>query len=334
MKKILLTGASGMIGSHMLKYLLEKTDHEIICVCGWEHKGQPEKVLWAIKGNESRVKMITHDISKAFSQRTKDQIGQVDIILNIASESHVDRSITDPVGFIQNNVNLAINMLELAREVKPELFLQFSTDEVYGVAPEGTDHKEWSTILPSNPYAASKACQEAIAISYWRTYGLPVVITNTMNVFSEHQDWEKFIPLCVKRIMSGEEIQIHAYPEAKKAGSRFYIHADSVCEAVLFLMNKPVAKYPEFTRPERYNIVGDREVNNEDVALEIGRILEKTPIYKLVDFHSARAGHDTRYALDGTKLAELGWRPTKNFFETFKEVIYKLEKKYENSFNN
>jgi len=334
MKRILLTGASGMIGSHVLKYLLNNTDHEIVCICGWEHKGEPEKVLWAIKGFEQRVNIITHDLSKPFTQRTKKQIGKIDYILNIASESHVDRSITEPVDFIQNNVNLAINMLELARETKPELFLQFSTDEVYGVAPEGINHEEWAEILPSNPYAASKACQEAIAISYWRTYGVPVVITNTMNVFSEHQDWEKFIPLCVKKIMEGSELQIHAYPGATKAGSRFYIHADSVAEALLFLMQFKPAKYPEDFKPDRYNIVGNLEIDNLTLAKKVEQILDKELKYKLVDFHSSRPGHDTRYALDGMKLKRLGWKPTKDFDESFKDVILKLKEKYENSFNN
>lgn len=332
--KVLLTGASGMIGSHMLKYLLENTSNEIVCVCGWEHKGEPHKVLWAMKGYESRVKIITHDLSKPFTARTKREIGQVDFILNIASDSHVDRSITEPVDFIQNNVNLAINMLELAREIKPKLFLQFSTDEVYGVAMEGVDHIEWSPIVPSNPYSASKAAQEAIAISYWRTFGVPLVITNTMNVFSEHQDWEKFIPLCVERILTGKEIQIHAYPGAVKAGSRFYIHADSVCEAVLFLMARVPKTYLEAERPDRYNIVGDKEINNEDVALMIGMILGLKPNYKLVDFHSSRPGHDTRYALDGRKLAEAGWTPTRNFDLSFVDTINQLKARYENSGNN
>lgn len=325
--KVLLTGASGMIGSHMLKYLLENTSNDIICVCGWEHKGEPHKVLWAIEGYKERVKIITHDLSKPFTARTKREIGQVDFILNIASDSHVDRSITEPVDFIQNNVNLAINMLELAREIKPKLFLQFSTDEVYGVAPEGIDHKEWSPIVPSNPYSASKAAQEAIAISYWRTYGVPLVITNTMNVFSEHQDWEKFIPLVVQRVLSGEEIQVHSYPGAIKAGSRFYIHADSVCDAVMFIMARSAKLYPEAERPDRYNIVGDMEVNNEALVNLVGDILEKQPNYRLVDFHSSRPGHDTRYALDGSKLAEMGWQPEKNFGASFREVVLKLKER-------
>lgn len=327
--KVLITGGSGMVGSHVLKYLLEKTDYEFVAVCGWEHKGEPEKLQWAISGNEPRVNVVTHDLSKPFSKRTKKRIGNVDIILNVASESHVDRSIEEPVDFIQNNVNLVLTLLEFAREVKPKLFLQFSTDEVYGVAREGYNHREWESHIPSNPYSASKAAQEDIAISYWRTYGVPVVITNTMNIFSEIQDWEKFIPLCVKKILSNEEITIHSYPGATKAGSRFYIHANSVAEAVNYIMTKPVALYPEFDRPDRYNIVGDKEVDNLTLALTIGAILGKEVKYRLTDAHSQRPGHDVRYALDGTKLAQEGWRPTSNFDDKLKETVLSLKERYE-----
>jgi len=332
--KILLSGASGMVGSHVLKYLLENTDHDFICVCGWEHKGEPEKVLWAIKGYKERVKIVTHDLSKPFTLRVEQAIGQVDYILNIASDSHVDRSITDPVDFIQNNVNLCLTMLEYARKVKPKLFLQFSTDEVMGVAKEGVNHKEWEPHIPSNPYAASKAAQEDIAIAYWRTYGVPVVITNTMNVYSDRQDWEKFIPLCVKKILTGEEIQIHAYPGATKAGSRYYIHADSVAEAISFLIGKTPSMYPDSDRPDRYNIVGDIEMDNLSLALIIGKTLGKKVLYKLVDFHTSRPGHDQRYALDGTKLANMGWKPTANFAQKIQETVTSLRDRYIKEYGN
>lgn len=331
--RILISGASGMVGSYVLKHLLETTEHEFVAVCGWEHKGEPEKLKWAIQGYEQRVNVVTHDLSKPFTNRTKRQIGEIDIILNIASESHVDRSIEEPVDFVQNNVNLALTMLEFAREIKPKLFLQFSTDEVYGVAKEGVDHKEWSEIVPSNPYSASKACQEAIAISYWRTYGVPVVITNTMNVYCENQDWEKFIPLCVKKILLNEEITIHAYPGATKAGSRFYIHATSVAEAVKFIMEKPVGLYPNVDKPDRYNIVGDVEINNLALAQKVANILDIPLKYQLTDFHSSRPGHDARYALDGSKLAKEGWKPTANFEQKFTETVLKLKEKFDTEYS-
>lgn len=335
--KILLTGASGLVGSHILKYLLETTDADIICPCSWEHKGSSDNV-WSAVGKSmrklgafnyfDRVRVITMDLSAQVPDSMFHHFEGIDIILNVASDSHVDRSITDPVPFVRNNINVALTMLELARKIKPKLFLQFSTDEVYGSVPENYNSNEWDAIVPSNPYAASKAGQEALAISYWRTYGVPVIITNTMNVYSSTQDWEKFIPLCVKRITEGEEIKIHAYPDKKRAGTRFYIHADSVAEAIKYIVdNVPAKLYPEVDRPERINIVGEVEIDNLSLALEIGKTLEKEVKYELVDFHSARSGHDLRYALSGEKLANLGWKPSLDFKEKLKLTVLELKEK-------
>ena len=127
------------------------------------------------------------------------RIGHVDYLVAMASESHVDRSIADPVPFVRNNVDVMLNTLELAREIKPQVVLHVSTDEIYGpVRPGEPPHPEWDPVIPSNPYSASKAAQEAIGISYWRSYGVPVVITNLMNVYGERQ-LEKFIPSLIRQ---------------------------------------------------------------------------------------------------------------------------------------
>src|SRR3990167_3677434 len=152
----------------MLRHLLMNTNWEVVCICSWKHKGTPERVDNALEGQDkSRVKVITHDLESPLTERTKKRLGKIDYILNIASNSHVDRSIEDPAPFVVGNVQLVVNMLDLARELKPELFLQFSTDEVYGPAPEGVDFPEGSTIPPSNPYSPFKAPHEAFAFSYW-----------------------------------------------------------------------------------------------------------------------------------------------------------------------
>jgi len=329
-KKVLLTGAGGFVGSHVLSHLLKNTDYDIVCICSWKHKGEPRRIIEDLnyQNNKHRVTILTHDLVSPLTNDVKEKIGKVDYILNIASESHVDRSIDEPVEFIKNNVDLVLNMLEFAREVKPELFLQFSTDEVYGQAPLGVNHKEWSAIIPSNPYSASKAAQEAIAVSYWRTYGVPLIITNGMNIFGEKQDKEKFIPLCIERSLSGEKLFIHSYPDKKTAGSRFYIHARNVADAMLFILqNVPAKLYPDVELPERFNIVGEKEVDNLTLALMIAEILGKDLNYELVDFHSSRPGHDCRYALDGTRLAEYGWTPKLSFEESLKKTIEHYDNK-------
>ena len=323
-KLVLLTGAGGFIGSHVLSHLLKNTNHDIVCICSWKHRGMPFRILddENYKNNKNRVKIITHDLVSPLTEDVKFRVGNPDIIINIASESHVDRSITDPVIFIQNNVNLILNVLEFAREVKPEVFLQFSTDEVYGQAPLGLNHKEWSPIVPSNPYSASKAAQEAIAVAYWRTYGVPLILTNTMNAFGERQDLEKFIPLCIERIKEGKKISIHSYPDGKTAGSRFYIHARNIADALNFIIDnvKPTL-YPDVDLPERLNIVGEKEVDNLTLAELIAKFVGKPLIYEMVNFHSSRPGHDCRYALDGAKLANLGWKPKVSFEESLERTV-------------
>ena len=323
----LISGIAGFFGSHMLEHLLKTTDWDIIGIASWEHKGTPERIEEVLSGNpewRKRLTLITHDLNAPFTDRTKARIGNVDYILNIASDSHVDRSITDPVPFVKNNVNIVLNMLEFAREVNPKVFLQFSTDEVMGSAPDGVNHKEWATILPSNPYSASKACQEAIAISYWRTYGTPVIITNTMNLVGPFQDSEKYTAQLIRKISRGEEVTVHG--AVGRVGSRYYLHARNASDAVLYILkNVEPVKYKEdvIDRPARFNIVGEIELDNLTLANMVAEIIGKPLKYKLVDFHSitTRPGHDRRYALDGTKLKELGWEPPVSFHESLKKYV-------------
>jgi len=278
----------------------------------------------------ARTRVIMHDLNAPISAQLMDQIGPVDYILNIASESHVDRSIDYPVPFVTNNTNLILNMLEYAREVKPNVFMQISTDEVYGAAEPGKNHAEWAPILPSNPYSASKAAQEAIAISYWRTYNVPIVITNTMNNFGEMQDTEKFIPMIMKRLLNGQKVGIHG--NAERIGSRYYLHARNHADALLYIINNlPPTMYEDSDKvvyPSRYNVVGDTEVDNLEMAKLIARFMGKKLDYELIDFHATRPGHDRRYALDGTKLKSLGWEPPVAFEESLKRTVdWTMERK-------
>lgn len=324
-KRVLLTGIGGFIGSHFLEHFLEHTDWQIIGIASWKHKGIPERVLDSeiYQRHAARVEMLTHDLTCPFSDQTKARIGQLDYIVNLASDSHVDRSITDPVPFVQNNVNLILNMLEYAREAKPSTFIQISTDEVYGVAPIGVQFPEWSSVIPSNPYSASKAAQEAIAIGYWRTYGVPVVITTTMNNFGQRQDPEKFVPLVMRKVLNGEKVILHAYPGGLKAGSRFYLHARNHADAVLYILNtiKPALYSTGDAMPDRFNIVGDREVDNLEMAKFIAKIVGKPLTYEMLDSHFSRPGHDTRYALDGEKLRRLGWKAPVKFESSLMATI-------------
>jgi dTDP-glucose 4,6-dehydratase len=324
MKRIVITGSAGFAGSHLVEHLLKNTDWEIIGLDSFRHRGDALRINF----DPNRYKVYTHDCATPLSYRLSEKIGPIDYIINLAAESHVDRSISDPVSFIQNNVNLALYMLEYARQVKPKAYIQISTDEVYGAAPEGVDHEEWSPILPSNPYAASKAAQEAIAISYWRTYNVPLMITNTMNMFGERQDPEKYIPMLIQKIQKGEQVTIHGSEDY--IGKRHYLHSRNHADALLFLLNnKTPTLYQDSPNmnlhspmPDRYNVVGEVELDNRELALMIAQTLKKQLNYTLVDFHAARPGHDRRYSLDGRKIASLGWKAPMSFRESLDKMIY------------
>ena len=327
MKRVLLTGISGSIGIHTLSQIMKHTDWEVIGTDSFNHRGFSDRLNQHFKihpEDVKRVTIITHDLVAPFSEFTKKKIGKVDYIINMASLSDVQASIDNPKEFIQNNVSLVINMLEFAREVKPEVFIQISTDEIYGpVAKHQNGHREWEAIIPSNPYSASKACQEAIAISYWRSYGVPLIITNTMNNFGEMQSATKFPVMIQKALMHDKEITIHA-GEKGELGSRVYIHSQNFANALIFLLkNCPVHLHEaeKVDRPDRYNIAGDTKLNNLDLANLIAKLMNKKLKYKIVNFHSTRPGHDLHYGLDNTKLKTLGWTSPVPFEQSLKNVI-------------
>jgi len=324
--RLLLTGAGGFIGSHTVEHLLVETDWDLVVTDSFRHFGKTERlhdVLAAYPDRAHRVQVITHDLATPWSAQGIGRMWPIDYMVNMASSSHVDRSITDPVPFVRNNIDIGLHMLELARELQPRAFLQFSTDEVYGPAPDGHDHPEWATILPSNPYSASKAAQEALAISYWRTYGVPLIITNTMNVVGQRQDPEKFVPMLISRIHAGEMVTIHGSPEA--IGSRFYLHARNCADGLLHILRHlPPHDYRDAHQvvlPDRYNIVGEREINNRALAELVAEFVGRPLRYRFEDFHATRPGHDRRYALDGGKLAATGWRAPVSLEDSLQRTV-------------
>ncbi|MHA1304654.1 MAG: dTDP-glucose 4,6-dehydratase [Candidatus Heimdallarchaeaceae archaeon] len=321
MNKIVITGGAGFVGSHLVEHFLKETDWDIIVL---------DKLTYASSGfdrlrdincfDNKRVHIFTVDLNKPISEGVRKEIGEVDYIVNLASESHVDNSIADPVNFVKNNINLVLNMLEWARTLKTlKKFVQFSTDEVHGTAPEGIDYKESDRFNPGNPYSASKAAQECLAMAYKNTYGVPIVITRTMNVIGERQHPEKFVPLCIRKILNGETITIHANKDKTKAGTRFYIHARNVAKAIHFILELDEEMDKIDAEKGKFNIVGEKEISNLELAQMIANHLGKELKYEMVDFHSSRPGHDLRYALDGSKLKKLGFE----FPKTLEESLFK-----------
>ena len=314
--RLLITGGAGFIGHHVVEWMLEHTDWEVVILDRLDISGNLNRLtdLPCWEKEQGRVRFIWHDLKAAISPTIAHSIGPVDFILHMAASSHVDRSIADPMSFVMDNVVGTCSLLDYAREVECAKAIYFSTDEVFGPAPEGTAYKEWDRYHSGNPYAASKAGAEELTLAFENTYGLPVLVTHTMNVFGERQHPEKFLPLVISRALSGELVTIHANKDCTQVGSRFYIHARSVAEALDFLWSRGEPG-------DKYNIVGEVEVDNLQLAQMIAEIVGKPLNYELVDFHSSRPGHDLRYALDGSKLAEMGWQPEANFEQSLQRTV-------------
>lgn len=323
-KNIVISGIGGLIGSHFLSHILVRTDWNVIGLDSWRHKGISERITESehYQNNKERVRIFTHDLSSPLSHLLINKIGEVDYVVNFASHSHVDRSITDPVPFVQNNINIALNMLEYARISKPKKYIQIGTDEVYGPTDGVHNHPEWSPILPSNPYSASKAAQDDISISYWRTYGINLILTNIMNQVAEMQDKEKFIPIVMNKVLKGETVTIHGDKKNKQSGGRFWLHARNTSDALLFILRCiNVHEYPEYSRPERFNIVGERQISNLDIALMIAKIMGKELKYEIVDAETSRPGHDLFYGLCGNKLKEYGYEFPVNLEDSIRRTV-------------
>ncbi len=328
MKKVcLLTGIGGSIGVHTMSQIMKNTDWDLVGIDSFRHKGWSDRVENHLKCHPQdvpRIKIITHDLTAPFSELTKKRIGKVDYIINMASLSDVEASIVEPVPFVQNNVALVLNMLEYAREIKPETFIQISTDEVYGPTKGKNDgYKEWDRKIPSNPYAASKSCQEELAIAWWRAYGVPLIITNTMNNFGEMQSASKYPVMIQKALAKGESITIHHI--GGEIGSRSYLHSQNFGNAIVFLIKnvKPHIHIPgEIDMPERFHIAGDKQVDNLELAKMEAKFMGVEDFkYELVDVHSTRPGHDPHYGLNADKIKALGWKAPVSFEESLSNTI-------------
>ena len=328
-KRVLITGGAGFIAHHVVSHFLNNTDWEIVTLDRLDLSGNLNRLQHVVEGNpefKKRVKFVFHDLKAEISQVTANFIGKVDYILHLAAGSHVDRSIEFPMEFVMDNVVGTATILEFARKhVGLERFIYFSTDEIFGVAPEGINYKERDRYNSTNPYSATKAAGEELCVAYENTYGTPIFVTHTMNVFGERQHPEKYIPLCIRRVRDGSPIQIHSNSDKTKAGSRYYIHASDVADAMLFLLNldNPSIYEKDFggAKCPKFNVVGKEEIDNLSLAQMIADAEGKELNYEMVDFHTSRPGHDLRYALSGEYMKSLGWEPKVSLQDRISEVV-------------
>lgn len=325
MTTVLITGAGGFAGHHFLEHVLVNTDWTVIATDSFRHKGKTGRIAGVIADHpdwRERTEVIVHDLAAPFSRQTLARPGHpVDFVVAYASDSHVDRSIADPVPFTLNNVNVAVNTLELCRQLKPRALVWISTDEVYGPQPDGEPpFPEWSPILPSNPYAASKAAQEALCTAYWRTYGVPVILLNCMNMFGERQDPEKFIPKVIRTVLNGGTVTVHGRPG--DIGTRHWLHSRNLADGILFLLrNTSPGRFPGNRRPSRFNVASADRTDNLSLATMVAEAAGRSLNYECEDFHSTRPGHDPHYGLDPRKLMNLGWKPPVPFRESLEKTV-------------
>ena len=208
-------------------------------------------------------------------------------------------------------------------------FLYVSTDEIYGsLGANDNSFTEDSNYKPNSPYSATKAGAEELVVAYENTYGLPAIITHTMNVFGERQNPEKYIPMVIKKVRDGETVTVHANTEKTKAGSRHYIHAEDVANALLFLYKYDLSSLKIDSlgmNCQKFNIVGKDEIDNLSLAKFIAKVQDKKLNYEMVDFHSQRPGHDLRYSLDGQKMKKMGWEPNSAYDRLETVISWTLE---------
>lgn len=326
-RTILITGGCGFVGHHFVEHFIkEDPTSRIIVMDKLNYSGSLDRLRDIQCYPKGNVQVLTADFSLPVSENVKSELKDVTHILHLGAESHVDNSIKNPEPFVVSNVIGTMHMLNLARELTNlETFYYFSTDEVYGACPIGNSpYTELDPHNPGNPYAATKSAGDMLCRAFANTYKISVVTTQCMNIFGERQHAEKFIPLCIRKILAGEEITIHSAPNLLDSGRRTYIHARNVAACYLKMMNDRIygRSFPDFYDTYRnFNIVGELEVSNFAVAARIAKILDKSMLYKMVDFHSSRPGHDLRYAMSGEKMKRQGWTPPVTFDDSLEKTV-------------
>jgi dTDP-glucose 4,6-dehydratase len=302
MKNILITGGAGFIGSNFVKYVLKKYDYKVVNYDKLTYAGNLENLTDIEK--HPNYKFVKGDIcDKDFAEKTIKE-NKIDTIINFAAESHVDRSILGAKDFIVTNVLGTQTLLDIAKSIGLEKYLQVSTDEVYGSLPE--DKKELkftenTSITTNSPYSASKASADLLCNAYFHTHKLPVLITRCSNNYGPYQFPEKLIPLMIAKALDGQKLPV--YGDGKNV--RDWLYVEDHCSAICEVLHK--GKIGEV-----YNIGGNNEWYNIDIVKIILKLLNKTE--DQISYVKDRPGHDRRYAIDSTKIqTELGWKPTFQF---------------------
>ncbi|RVT32200.1 MULTISPECIES: dTDP-glucose 4,6-dehydratase [Acinetobacter] len=324
--RILITGGAGFIGSAVIRHIIENTHHHVLNVDKLTYAGNLES-LHLIEKNE-RYKFIQTDICDQAQIETIFQEFQPDAVMHLAAESHVDRSIDSPIAFIQTNIVGTYSLLEAARKYWLSLtneakeafrFHHISTDEVYGDLEGTTDlFTETTSYAPSSPYSASKASSDHLVRAWYRTYGLPTIVTNCSNNYGPYHFPEKLIPLMILNALDAKPLPVYGNGQQ----IRDWLYVEDHARALYKVVTEGVVG-------ETYNIGGHNEKQNIEVVKSICKILDELkpqesgqPYESLITYVKDRPGHDLRYAIDATKIKnELGWIPKESFETGIRKTV-------------
>ncbi len=328
MKTILVTGGAGFIGSNLIRFLVEKyNNYNIINFDSLTYAGNLFSLIDL--ENKNNYFFIKGDISKNKDLERVFNNYEIDIVINLAAESHVDRSIINPLSFVKTNVLGTVKLLEIVKknwekDYNDKLFYHISTDEVFGSLSNKGFFNENSKYEPNSPYSASKASSDHFVRSYLKTYNIPSIISNCSNNYGPYQFPEKLIPLVINNILKNIEIPIYGNGE----NIRDWLYVDDHIRAIDLIINKGKIG-------ENYLIGGFNELKNIDLIKKIiettDKLLGEKPgsSKSLISFVKDRPGHDVRYAIDSSKIiSDLGWKPMIKFEDgILKTVKWYLENK-------
>ena len=306
---ILVTGGCGFIGSHFLRYMMDIYAKDFfICLDALTYAGNKNNIKDLLE--DSRLTMVEGNIRDASFVDTLFVTYKPDVVVHLAAETHVDRSITGAQVFLETNVIGTGILLDACLRHGIGRFHHVSTDEVYGTLPlqGGSPFTEQSPLLPSSPYAASKASSDLLVLSYYKTYGLPITISRCSNNYGTYQYPEKLIPLMIQKAL--QDLPLPVYGDGLNI--RDWIHVLDHCRAIDFILHKG-------RLGEVYNIGAREEISNIDLVKRILTILGKP--YELITYVEDRLGHDRRYAIDSSKLERLGWRPEYTMEDTLERIV-------------